>query len=58
MSICMIHSAIFVSFDIFERRVGFLATMVGASALVFSLGGLLGYHTYLMMNNLSTLESD
>lgn len=54
----MIQSAVFVSFDIFERRVGFLATMFGASALVFSLGGLLGYHTYLLLNNLSTLESD
>lgn len=58
MSVTMINSAIRVDFDIFERNVGLLITMVGATALVFSLGGLLGYHTYLMINNLSTLEVD
>jgi hypothetical protein len=58
VSLHMVYTAIFINFDKFEREVKFLITMVGSSALVMSLGGLLGYHSYLMLTNLSTLETD
>jgi hypothetical protein len=56
VSVHMIYSAVYISFDKFEKEPLFLITMIAASALVFSLSGLLGYHTYLIVNNLSTLE--
>jgi len=36
----------------------FLIVMIVSSALVFSLGSLLGIHTWLLINNKSTLEMD
>jgi palmitoyltransferase len=58
VSVNMIYSAVYISFDKFERDTKMLITMIASSALVFSLSGLLGVHTYIMVCNLSTLEMD
>ena len=42
----------------FQLNTSFIVVVIIAAALVLSLAGLLGVHTYLLLNNLSTLEMD
>ena len=52
----MIHDAFKVSFMSFERNMHFSACMMVSTALIFSLGGLFGMHTYIILTMKSTLE--
>jgi hypothetical protein len=52
----MIHDAFEVSFIYFERNMHYSACMMVSTALCFSLGGLLGMHTYIILTMKSTLE--
>jgi hypothetical protein len=52
------YSAIYVELSAFENNASFIIVLIFSGALVFSLGGLLGVHTYLLVNNLSTLEME
>lgn len=45
------------SFIEFERNSYFVVTMLFCSALILSLSGLLGMHTYLILCNMSTVEA-
>ena len=56
VAITMIHSAFNESFKRFDRDVHNAAAMMLSTALIFSLGGLLGFHSYLIATNQSTLE--
>jgi hypothetical protein len=52
----MIYSSITESFFIFTKNSHFLFVMLISSALILSLGGLFGMHTFILVSNLSTLE--
>ena len=56
VSITMVYSCFNEGFKKFDRNMHYSATMMLATALIFSLGGLLGLHTYLICTNQSTLE--
>lgn len=56
VSVTMVHSAFNAGFKTFDRNMHYSATMMLATALIFSLAGLLGLHTYLILTNQSTLE--
>lgn len=58
VSICMLYTGFQTDFALFVDDYNFLATAIAATALVIMLGSLLGIHTYLLVNNLSTLEMD
>ena len=47
----MIHNAFTEGFKKFDRNMHFSACMMLSTALIFSLGGLLGLHTYLIATN-------
>ena len=55
-SIVMIHNCFHINLREFNAKPHYLAVMIVAGALIFSLGGLLGFHTYLLATNQSTLE--
>ena len=50
-SIVMIHNCFYVSVREFNRNGHYLAVMIVSGALIFSLGGLFGFHTYLLGYN-------
>jgi len=52
----MIYNCVTVGFRRFEQNNHFAIAMLLSTALIFSLGGLLGMHTYLILTNASTLE--
>ena len=56
VSATMITEAFSVGFRKFDRNMHYSAGMMLSTALIFSLGGLLGLHTYLILTNQSTLE--
>ena len=56
VSVTMVREAFSMGFRKFDRNMHYSATMMLATALIFSLGGLLGLHTYLILTNQSTLE--
>jgi hypothetical protein len=55
---CMLHAAYRLSFSHFNEEMHFQAVMFLSIALIFSLGGLFGMHTYLLLTNQSTLEME
>ena len=56
VSVTMIDSAFGNEFMIFHENGHYLAVMMVSTALIFSLAGLLGFHTYLICTNKSTIE--
>ena len=52
----MIYNCVTVGFRRFEQNNHVAIAMLLSTALIFSLGGLLGMHTYLILTNASTLE--
>ena len=52
----MVHSAFTEGFKKFDKNMHQTASMMVSVALIFSLGGLLGLHSYLILTNSSTLE--
>lgn len=55
-AIVMVHNCFYVSIRQFNSNAHYLAVMIVSGALIFSLGGLLGFHSYLLATNNSTLE--
>ena len=58
VSATMIHSAFTLSFTEFNKETNYQAAGMAATAMVFSLGILLGVHTFILGSNTSTLEMD
>lgn len=56
VSITMITTAAQEGFGTLDKNVHYSAVMMAATALILSLGGLLGLHTYLILMNGSTIE--
>ena len=52
----MIYTCLAVNFNRFEQDTNFSIVMLMSAALSLSLMGLFGMHTYLILNNTSTLE--
>jgi membrane protein CcdC involved in cytochrome C biogenesis len=52
----MIYTCLLVSFSRFEQNNNYSIVMMLSASLALSLLGLLGMHTYLVLNNSSTLE--
>lgn len=50
---CLLYNSV-----IFQRRQAFLICMMFSCALIMSLGGLLGMHTWLILTNGSTIEQN
>ena len=50
-SLVMIHNAFHINIREFNKNPHYLAVMIVAGALIFSLGGLLGFHSYLIATN-------
>ena len=62
---CLIAGVIMLSYmydlgvkKVVKETAHYLAVPMVSLALVLSLGGLFGFHLYLILNNLSTLEID
>lgn len=56
VSFNMLYNAFMISFQPFERNSHFTVTMLFSTALIMSLGGLFGMHTWIIVTNMSTLE--
>ena len=55
-SLAMVHNCFHTSLRNFNKNSHYLAVMIVSGSLIFSLGGLFGFHSYLIGTNLSTLE--
>lgn len=52
----MMYYCFYGNYHKFEANAHFTIVMLLTTALIFSLGGLLGMHTYILISNTSTLE--